>query len=89
MMASDRGGSSVVEAKADGGPVVVFGSTGRTGVLIVRELLARGIPCRAFVRNAAKAASVLPKVVCARTLSRMRAQEAEVSQWSLPVVSWL
>ncbi|KAL7535203.1 hypothetical protein ACHAWF_005099 [Thalassiosira exigua] len=39
--------------------VAVAGATGRTGKLVVRELLARNVPVLALVRDAAKAADVL------------------------------
>jgi uncharacterized protein YbjT (DUF2867 family) len=45
------------------GPVLVVGATGRTGRLIVARLIARGIPVRALVRDAAKGGEVLPPEV--------------------------
>ena len=43
--------------------VVVTGATGRTGVSVVKELLAREKSVRCLVRNETKAAAVLPKSV--------------------------
>jgi putative NADH-flavin reductase len=40
--------------------LIIFGATGRLGVHLVRQALAGGHSVTAFVRNAAKAASVLP-----------------------------
>jgi uncharacterized protein YbjT (DUF2867 family) len=39
--------------------VLVTGATGNVGSVVVRELAARGLPARAFVRNPAKAAALL------------------------------
>ena len=39
--------------------VLVAGATGKTGVLVVQQLKAKGYPVRAFVRNAQKAADRL------------------------------
>ncbi|MCY3605335.1 MAG: SDR family oxidoreductase [Gammaproteobacteria bacterium] len=50
------------EAAAEGDMkplVLVAGATGKTGVLVVQQLKAKGYPVRAFVRDAAKAAERL------------------------------
>ena len=50
------------EAAAEGDMkplVLVAGATGKTGVLVVQQLKAKGYPVRAFVRNAQKAADRL------------------------------
>lgn len=45
-------------------PVLVAGATGRTGRLIVERLLADGVPVRALVRDAAKAATLPAGTEC-------------------------
>jgi NAD(P)-dependent dehydrogenase (short-subunit alcohol dehydrogenase family) len=42
-------------------PTLVVGATGKVGRLVVRELLAQGVSVHALVRNATKAAAVLPR----------------------------
>lgn len=49
-----------VAARASVGPVLVVGATGRLGVELVRTLQAHGVTVGAAVRNAAKAAELLP-----------------------------
>ncbi|MXW19175.1 MAG: SDR family oxidoreductase [Gammaproteobacteria bacterium] len=52
--------AEVAAAEGDMKPLVlVAGATGKTGVLVVQQLKAKGYPVRAFVRNAQKAADRL------------------------------
>lgn len=46
-------------AGAVAGPTVVTGATGRTGQLVYQLLKSKGLPVRAFVRNATKAKAIL------------------------------
>ena len=61
-LAQDDGAENTVE-NTDGELILVAGATGRTGQLVVAELLANGFRVRAFVRNADEAREKFEKNV--------------------------
>jgi len=56
-------------------PVVVTGANGRTGALIVRELLSRGATVRAVVRDAKKASKELGEDVLSKDVELMEIKD--------------